>query len=104
MSHIRWGLLCTANINRRVIPAIQESKRGELVAVASRSIEKAEKYAKHWEIPQAFGSYQELLDSGRSTQFTSAFPIICTQNGASKPCKLACMCSARNLLRLGLKM
>jgi predicted dehydrogenase len=64
MTTIRWGLLSTANINRRLIPAIRASKRGELVAVASRSQKSAESYAKEWEIPQAFGSYQEMLDSG----------------------------------------
>lgn len=63
MRKIRWGLLSTANINRRVIPAIQESKRGELAAVASRDLDKAHKYAKKWGIPMAFGSYQEMLDS-----------------------------------------
>jgi predicted dehydrogenase len=65
MPIIKWGLLSTANINRRLIPAIIESKRGELVAVASRSINKAEEYAKKWKIPTAFGSYQEMLDSGK---------------------------------------
>ena len=65
MSKVRWGLVSTANINRRVIPAIRESKRGELTAVASRSLENAKAYAKKWKIPQAFGSYQEMLDSGQ---------------------------------------
>jgi D-xylose 1-dehydrogenase (NADP+, D-xylono-1,5-lactone-forming) len=64
-SKVRWGLLSTAHINRRLIPAIRASKRGELVAVASRSLPTAEKYASNWKIPQAFGSYQELLDSGQ---------------------------------------
>jgi predicted dehydrogenase len=64
MSKVRWGLLSTANINRRLIPAIRDSKRGELVAVASRTEESAEAYARKWKIPQAFGSYQEMLDSG----------------------------------------
>lgn len=64
MSKVRWGLVSSANINRRVIPAIRQSERGELVAVASRSAESAEAYAAEWEIPQAFGSYQEMLDSG----------------------------------------
>lgn len=64
MRKIRWGLLSTANINRRVIPAIREAKQGELVAVASRNLEKARQYAKKWEIPTVFGSYQEMLDSG----------------------------------------
>ncbi len=60
---IRWGLLSTANINRRFIPAIRESARGELVAVASRSQASATAYAKEWAIPQAFGSYEAMLES-----------------------------------------
>jgi xylose dehydrogenase (NAD/NADP) len=63
MSKIRWGLLSTANINRRVIPAIRESARGELVAVASRSQAAAQAYADQWAIPQAFGSYEAMLAS-----------------------------------------
>ena len=65
MTKIRWGLLSTANINRRLIPAIRASQRGELVAVASRSQATADAYAGHWEIPRAFGSYEAMLDSGQ---------------------------------------
>lgn len=65
MKTVRWGLLSTANINRRLIPAIRASQRGELVAIASRSLESAEAYASEWGIPQAFGSYQSMLDSGQ---------------------------------------
>ncbi|RMG98840.1 MAG: gfo/Idh/MocA family oxidoreductase [Chloroflexi bacterium] len=63
MTKLRWGLLSTANINRRLIPAIRASARGELVAVASRQRETAESYATKWNIPHAFGSYEELLAS-----------------------------------------
>jgi predicted dehydrogenase len=65
MENIRWGLLSTANINRRLIPAIRASKRGELVAVASRGLERAREYADEWDIPEAFGGYQEMLESGQ---------------------------------------
>ena len=64
MDTIRWGLLSTANINQALIPAIREAKRSELTAVASRSLVSAENYARDWEIPQAFGSYEEMLESG----------------------------------------
>lgn len=64
MNKVRWGLLSTARINRKLIPAIQKSGRGELVAVASRSLDRAQAYAVEWKIPLAFGSYQEMLDSG----------------------------------------
>ncbi len=65
MKKVRWGLVSTAHINRRLIPAIRASQRGELVAVASRRLDKAKAYAARWDIPVAFGSYQEMLDSGQ---------------------------------------
>lgn len=61
---VRWGLLSTARINRRVMPAIRASKRGELAAVASRDADNARAYAQKWKIPHSFGSYEALLDSG----------------------------------------
>jgi xylose dehydrogenase (NAD/NADP) len=62
---VRWGLLSTARINRRLITPILASPRGELAAVASRDLAKARAYAAEWNIPLAFGSYQEMLDSGK---------------------------------------
>lgn len=63
MNKVRWGLLSTANINRRLIPAILASRYGELAAVASRDLEKGKAYAAKWEIPQVFGSYEAMLES-----------------------------------------
>jgi len=64
MSEVRWGLLSTANINQALIPAIRRSKRGQLTAVASRSMPSAQEYARKWDIPLAFGNYQDMLTSG----------------------------------------
>lgn len=58
---IRWGLVSTAHINQSVIPAIRASRRSQLTAVASRSLEQARAYAAQWEIPRAFGSYEAML-------------------------------------------
>lgn len=58
---LRWGLLSTAHINRRLITAIRAAKRAELVAVASRDQARAEAYAREWDIPRAFGSYEAML-------------------------------------------
>lgn len=59
---IRWGILSTASIGfRRVVPAMQQSRNGEVTAVASRSLDKAQKYAAERNIPKAYGSYEELL-------------------------------------------
>jgi xylose dehydrogenase (NAD/NADP) len=61
---VRWGILSTANINRRLIPAIRSSRRGELVAIASRDEARANAYAAQWDIPNSFGSYSSMLESG----------------------------------------
>jgi predicted dehydrogenase len=59
---LNWGLLSTARINRRLIPAIRATERADMVAVASRDLTQAEGYAAEWEIPRAHGSYEALLD------------------------------------------
>ncbi len=62
---IRWGILSTANIGRvAVIPAIQASRNGDVVAVASRDLEKAQAFAAKLNIPKAYGSYEAMLEAG----------------------------------------
>jgi predicted dehydrogenase len=58
---VRWGLLGTARINRRLIPAMRGVPRSAVVAVASREQARADRYAREWEIPHAVGSYDALL-------------------------------------------
>ena len=58
---VRWGIVSTAHINRLVIPPAHASEKVDLVAVASRDLGRAEEYARKWEIPVAYGSYEELL-------------------------------------------
>ena len=61
MGVMRLGIVSTAHINRLVIPGAHASEKVELVAVASRDRSRAEEYARKWEIPRAYGSYEELL-------------------------------------------
>jgi predicted dehydrogenase len=62
MSKVRWGVLSTAHIGTAtVIPAMQQGAHCEMVAIASRDLEKAEAEAQRLGIPTAYGSYEELL-------------------------------------------
>lgn len=63
MSHqLRWGILSTANHARTAyIPAINVSRNGRVVAVASRSHEKATAFAEKHGISTVHGSYEALL-------------------------------------------
>src|SRR5882672_12952133 len=58
---VKWGIISTANINRKVIPGAHASPKVDLVAVASRDQARAEEYAREWEIGRAYGSYDALL-------------------------------------------
>jgi xylose dehydrogenase (NAD/NADP) len=58
---MNWGLLSTAHINRRLIPAIRAAEDSVLLAVASRDQARAEAYAAEWVIPRAYGSYEAFL-------------------------------------------
>lgn len=53
--------MSTADINRKVIPGAKASPKVDLLAVASRTQERADSYAAEWEIPRAYGSYEALL-------------------------------------------
>jgi D-xylose 1-dehydrogenase (NADP+, D-xylono-1,5-lactone-forming) len=59
---VKWGILSTADINRKVIPGARASEKVGLIAVASRDLRRAEEYAREWEIDRAYGSYEALLE------------------------------------------
>src|SRR3954452_11430067 len=58
---VKWGIISTADINRKLIPGAHASQKVELVGVASRDKDRAEAYALEWQIERAYGSYDELL-------------------------------------------
>lgn len=61
-SPVRWGVLSTANIGRWAVnPAIQASRNGELLAVASREESRARMFADEGGITRSYGRYAALL-------------------------------------------
>jgi predicted dehydrogenase len=62
MKKIRWGILGVAKIaTAKVIPAMQKASNVEIAAIASRDLNKARAAAEQLGIPQAYGSYEDLL-------------------------------------------
>lgn len=60
---IRWGIIGTAKISRRVIHGIGLSTNSVVHGIASREWTRAREMAKEHGIPRSFGSYEELLAS-----------------------------------------
>lgn len=63
MKKLRWGILSTARIaTSKMIAAMQQSKHGQVVSIASRDRAKAKRFATTLNIPSYHGSYEGLLE------------------------------------------
>jgi predicted dehydrogenase len=61
---VRWGVLGVARIAiERVLPPVMQSPWIEVVAIGSRSLDKAKAAAATLGIPRAYGTYDEMLAS-----------------------------------------
>jgi D-xylose 1-dehydrogenase (NADP+, D-xylono-1,5-lactone-forming) len=61
-NRIRWGILGTGDINRKLLRGARRSDAVEVVAVASRDPQRAAAYALEHAIPRGYGSYEAMLD------------------------------------------
>lgn len=60
-TQLNWGFLGAAKIGRALAPAIAASKYARAYGVASRSLDKAETYARENGFERSYGSYRALL-------------------------------------------
>jgi len=58
---LRFGILSTSSIAPRFLAALREAEAGEILALSSRTLEKAWEKAELWGIPRAYGSHAALL-------------------------------------------
>lgn len=58
---LRYGILSTSSIAPRFIAGVRQAEAGEILALSSRTLQKAEEKALLWDIPRAYGSHEELL-------------------------------------------
>lgn len=73
-STIRWGILSTARIGRKLIRGIGMSTDSCVQAVASREWTRANEFAKECGVPRAFGSYEDMLRSGEVNAVYNPLP------------------------------
>ena len=73
-TRLTWGILATGNIARQFAAGVNASRRGTLLAVASRTAEKAAAFARTHSIPAAYRSYQQLIDDPAVQAVYNALP------------------------------
>jgi predicted dehydrogenase len=91
---VRWGILGTARIaQEQVIPAMRKCQWSQVAAVASRNLEKAREIARHFGIPKAYGSYEELLSDSDIEAIYNPLP-----NHLHVPWSIRCAESGKHVL------
>ena len=62
MGKLHYGIMSTSTIAPRFIAAVRQAGAGEIVALSSRTLEKAREKAALWNIPKTYGSHKELVE------------------------------------------
>ena len=65
---VKWGILSTADINRKLIPGAHVSPKVDLLAIASRDKDRAESFAREWNIERAYEALHESARTGASVR------------------------------------
>ena len=108
---IRYGILSTSSIAPRFIAGVRAAGGAEVVALSSRTLEKAREKSQQWQIPTAYGSHTQLLEDSNvdvvyiSTVNAQHFPWAkaALEHGKHVVCEKPCTTSAeetRELFRL----
>lgn len=108
---IRYGILSTSSIAPRFIAGVRAAGGAEVVALSSRTLEKAREKAALWQIPTAYGSHTQLLEDPQvdvvyiSTVNAQHYPWAkaALEHGKHVVCEKPCTTSAaqtRELLQL----
>lgn len=94
---IRMAILGAGKIAGKMAETVAQLKEVELLAIASRSREKAEIFAKEHQIKKAYGSYEEMMKDGEIDLVYIATPhsehyknmVLCLNNGKHVLCEKA---------------
>lgn len=94
---MKIGILGAGNISRSTVPAMIALEEIECYAVASRSLEKAEAFAREFGFQKAYGSYEQMLSDPEVELVYVATPhshhyehmMLCLQHGKGVLCEKA---------------
>ena len=97
MKHVRWGILACGKIAKKFAADLKLVGDGELVAVASRDIERAKQFAAEYPVKYIFGSYEALVNCEEVDVIYVASPhshhyehtMLCLNHGKAVLCEKA---------------
>ncbi|MCM1299688.1 MAG: Gfo/Idh/MocA family oxidoreductase [Firmicutes bacterium] len=97
------GILGAGNIARKMAETVSRMENADLYGIASRSFDKAKAFAEEFNIPNCFGSYEELAKDGNVDLVYIATPhsrhyedcMLCLENRRNVLCEKAFTVNAK---------
>ena len=97
MKKIKWGIISTGHISKKFANALAILPEAELAAVASRNKDTAREFAERFNVPKAYGSYEDLADDpeidviyiGTPHTFHLENSVMCMRKGKAVLCEKA---------------
>lgn len=90
---IKFGIIGAGNIARKFNQAASQTKGAEVIAVASKDINRAKKWAEEEAVSHYYGSYEDMLENG---QIDAVY--IATTNNFHLENILACLHAGKHVL------
>ena len=92
---IRWGILGPGTISKKFATGLQSVPDAQITAVGSRDMERAQSFAKEYEIPRAYSNYEDLAADpevdviyvGTPHRFHKEHTILCLDAGKHVLCE-----------------
>jgi len=105
---IRWGILGTGWIAQKMAEALSIVNDASLVAVGSRTKDKADEFARRYRVGTAYGSYEELaVDPGIDIVYIAtphpyhcANTLLCLRNGKAVLCEKPFAMNEKEVLQM----
>jgi predicted dehydrogenase len=97
-SAVRWGILGTGNIAGQFARDLPLARDVELLAVASRTFERARAFAREHGVPRAYGRYDDLAADPDIDAVYIGTPMSATMKTHGCTSITANTCSVRNRL------
>lgn len=97
MKKHKWGILAPGKMSAKFTRGIKTLENAELIAVGSRDIERARKFASEFSFRRYYGSYEELAEDPEVEVVYIASPhsfhkehtLLCLKNGKNVICEKA---------------
>jgi dihydrodiol dehydrogenase / D-xylose 1-dehydrogenase (NADP) len=93
MNKVKWGIMGPGAIAHSFVKGLQVLPDAAIFAVGARAIEKAAAFAQLYDIPNVYGSYEEMLDNPEID-----IVYIATPHTLHKECTLMCLKAGKAVL------